>query len=336
MLINTIKKIIEREIDKPIESVQEIDAGLNNRLFKIVTSEEKYLVKLYRKDTGIMLKREFGALKYLKRRNITNVPTAYLKNDKQNIAVYSFEEGKTKNPSQVTKEDLNKMAFFIASIHKLQPKKIRNKFLTANFACFSINDYLKNIYFRLEKFSVYARSRSAPVIIKKLGREKIGIRIESLIQNILNGITDDVLSRKLKISEERLSPVDFGVHNILFKKDGSLCFIDFEYFGRDDPVRAVADFLVHDRSLEISPLLKKYFQNQYLKYVGSDITYRERLEFVKKIIDIEWLAIYLYSMTPDKIKIRKFSDPNFDTDEYLRKQSLKLYSRLTYIENNQI
>jgi hypothetical protein len=43
----------------------------------------------------------------------------------------------------------------------------------------------------------------------------------------------------------------------------------------------------------------------------------------------------LYSMIPDKIKIRKFSDANFDTDKYLEKQSLKLYSRLAQIENSQ-
>jgi len=335
MLTKTIKKIVEKEIGTPLTNVQEINAGLNNRLFKVVTSEEKYLAKLYRKDANIMLKREFDALKYLKSQDIKNVPTAYFKDDKHNFAVYSFEEGKVKNPSQATRKDLNEMAYFIACIHKLQPKEIRKKFLAANFACFSINDYLKNIYFRLDKFSVYAKSKNIPTIINKLKKEGITTRVEDLVQNVLAGITDDTLTKKLSIGNERLSPVDFGVHNILFKKDGSLCFIDFEYFGRDDPVRAVADFLMHDRSLDIKLELKKYFQSRYLEYIGADRKYRKRLELVKKIIDIEWLAIYLYSMTPDKIKIRKFSDTNFDRDKYLDKQSLKLYSRLMQIENHQ-
>lgn len=335
MLTNTIKKIVDKEIGKPITNVQEINAGLNNRLYKVVTSEEKYLVKLYRKDAGIMLKREFSALKYLKRQNIKNVPTAYFKNDKQNFAMYSFEDGKTKNPSQITKDDLNKMAFFIASIHKLRPKEIRKKFLAANFACFNINDYLKNIYFRLEKFSVYAKSKNTSAIIDKLKKEEVNTVIGKLLGKIINEIPEKLLNKKLSAGEERLSPVDFGVHNILFKKDGSLCFIDFEYFGRDDPMRAVADFLMHDRSLEIKPELKKYFQNRYLEYIEADKKYRQRLELVKKIINIEWLAIYLYSMTPEKIEIRKFSDVSFDTNEYLKKQSLKLHSRLAQIKNNQ-
>jgi hypothetical protein len=42
-----------------------------------------------------------------------------------------------------------------------------------------------------------------------------------------------------------LSPSDFGFHNAIRKTDGTLCFIDFEYFGWDDPVKLTADFLHH-------------------------------------------------------------------------------------------
>lgn len=333
MLPKTIQRFIEREIDNPIEDVYEIKAGLNNRLFKVATSEEEYLVKLYRSGADIMLEREFCALKYLRTQNILSVPIAYSKNDKQNFAIYSFEEGVSKSPLQLTKEDLNIMASFIASIHKLQPIGIRREFLAANYACFSITDYLKNITFRLNKFLAYAESRSTPMIIGRIKDEKVCSKIESLVHDVLSEFTNDFINRKLRVGEERLSPVDFGVHNILFKRDGSLCFIDFEYFGRDDPTRAVADFLMHDRSLDIKPKLKRYFQNRYLEYVDADEKYQQRLEIVKKIIDIEWLAIYLYSMTPEKIEIRKFSDVSFETDKYLKKQSLKLYSRLKDIEN---
>ena len=41
------------------------------------------------------------------------------------------------------------------------------------------------------------------------------------------------------------SPSDFGFHNALLKDNGKLCFLDFEYFGRDDPVKLMADFIWH-------------------------------------------------------------------------------------------
>jgi hypothetical protein len=115
---------------------------------------------------------------------------------------------------------LKEMVRFIARVHKLKPNRIREKFLPANFACFSIDDYLK-----------------------------------------------------------------------------------------------------------------KYFQQCYLNYIAAGEEYKKRLELVKKIIDIEWLAIYLYSMTPEKIKIRKFSDKNFDESAYLKTQYLKFHNRLKIIEN---
>ena len=42
-----------------------------------------------------------------------------------------------------------------------------------------------------------------------------------------------------------LVPSDFGFHNSLRRPDGSLAFVDFEYFGWDDPVKLTADILLH-------------------------------------------------------------------------------------------
>ena len=42
-----------------------------------------------------------------------------------------------------------------------------------------------------------------------------------------------------------LVPSDFGFHNSLRRKDGSLAFVDFEYFGWDDPVKLSADIMLH-------------------------------------------------------------------------------------------
>jgi Ser/Thr protein kinase RdoA (MazF antagonist) len=41
-----------------------------------------------------------------------------------------------------------------------------------------------------------------------------------------------------------LSPSDFGFHNVVRREGGSLCFIDFEHAGWDDPAKLVADFIL--------------------------------------------------------------------------------------------
>ena len=43
------------------------------------------------------------------------------------------------------------------------------------------------------------------------------------------------------MAQRALSPSDFGLHNALRGQDGQLRFVDFEYFGWDDPVKLVSD-----------------------------------------------------------------------------------------------
>ena len=55
-----------------------------------------------------------------------------------------------------------------------------------------------------------------------------------------------------------LSPSDFGFHNTI--KSKKLYFIDFEYFGLDDPVKLVIDFILHP-GMKLNLQLKKMAEN---------------------------------------------------------------------------
>ncbi len=54
-----------------------------------------------------------------------------------------------------------------------------------------------------------------------------------------------ILTAELPQEWRSLVPSDFGFHNSLRRNDGSLVFVDFEYFGWDDPVKLTADILLH-------------------------------------------------------------------------------------------
>lgn len=45
-----------------------------------------------------------------------------------------------------------------------------------------------------------------------------------------------------------LSPSDFGFHNVIRREDDSLCFLDFEHAGWDDPGKLVADFILQPQA----------------------------------------------------------------------------------------
>ena len=63
------------------------------------------------------------------------------------------------------------------------------------------------------------------------------------------------------------SPSDFGFHNTILEDDGDLKFLDFEYFGRDDPAKLMADFIWHP---------------------GMNLNNSQKTQWLKGIITIFW------------------------------------------------
>ena len=84
-------------------------------------------------------------------------------------------------------------------------------------------------------------------------------QLQAFLTGEFAGILDDCLptaweilssaglsfEQELKPEQRRLVPSDFGFHNALRDERGRLTFIDFEYFGWDDPVKLTADILLH-------------------------------------------------------------------------------------------
>ena len=60
-----------------------------------------------------------------------------------------------------------------------------------------------------------------------------------------------------------LSPSDFGFHNALERPDSQLTFVDFEYFGWDDPAKMLSDFLLHP-AVDIGHELRQRFLDDML------------------------------------------------------------------------
>src|SRR5208282_1028404 len=66
-----------------------------------------------------------------------------------------------------------------------------------------------------------------------------------------------------------LSPSDFGFHNARRRADRSLIFYDFEYFGWDDPVKPVCDFVLHP-GMTISDAQRRGFVSGAAEIYGAD------------------------------------------------------------------
>ena len=98
---------------------------------------------------------------------------------------------------------------------------------------------------------------------------------------------------------QSLVPSDFGFHNSLRRGDGSLAFVDFEYFGWDDPVKLTADILLHP-GRPLAPEQRRRFRQGAVRLYGEDRTFERRLAAYLPLFGLRWVLILLNEFIPER------------------------------------
>jgi len=113
-------------------------------------------------------------------------------------------------------------------------------------------------------------------------------------------------------AEERcLSPSDFGFHNALLRPDGSVCFIDFEYAGWDDPAKTVGDFFSHP-GVAVSHEQFEPFLARALAPFDNAEQMAARVRLLEPISQMKWCCIILNEFLPAAARRRNFANPVSD------------------------
>ena len=132
---------------------------------------------------------------------------------------------------------------------------------------------------------------------------------EPLLQNLEDEAQRKMTSAGLDFGamlpqEKRsLVPSDFGFHNSLRLADGTLVFVDFEYFGWDDPVKLTADIL-HHPGTPMGPLQRDRFRTAALAIYGEDASFGARLEALYPLFGLRWALILLNEFLPNRWRLR--------------------------------
>jgi thiamine kinase-like enzyme len=165
--------------------------------------------------------------------------------------------------------------------------------------------------------------------------EQIRARLDALktVENpALRKFVDQSLAEKLRVSEAHaskildgsyhreldfenwiLSPSDFGLHNSIMTPHGDLVFIDFEYFGWDDPVKLTADFCLHP-AMGLTEHAQRIWLAQMSEIFAHDKYFAVRLGALYPLYAIRWALITLNEFRHDKIKNRRNAQDNIASD----------------------
>jgi len=324
-------KDVKDKLGLSCQSVKQITKGANNGLFIITTTTgSKIVIKFYQHDDRNRLTREYTANSFLSKHGF-NVAKPLLKNTENNYGIYSFKEGKSINATEASQKDTEQLADFLVHLQQFKQSDIPENFPTSVVAMFNTKDIINDNESRLSALQQALKNKTAhPLLLEQINIDKYTNIVHKLTKYILKHSQNT--SWNIGKDEARLSPVDFGFHNALFRGDKPPVILDLEYFGWDDPLHVVADFIAHDQTLGLPQHLKERFLNRYTKGANLSASEQTRLTELIALTDIKWIAIYLTTLTPKYIKARAFASNNdFNEENYINNQIKKIEKRIASV-----
>ena len=262
-----LQKVFEFILKKRIKKIIRLKKLRNSKIYKCYcVDKSKYLIKNYPDydlDLRARLKRELVSLNLLKRLHFTNITKIKNTNLLVNCASFKWIDGR--KISKINNKDLLETSNFIGKLYSIKRKTTDNYPYNAVESCKNVNDIIDQIN---DKYKSLILNKSLPVVLRNFLIKKIRYKINNfkVKKKYLNNI---------KKRYEILSPSDFGFHNSL-RRDKKIIFFDFEYFGKDDPVKLVADFLLHP-GMKIKDCQKKFWFNKVKKIFRKDKDFQNRL-----------------------------------------------------------
>jgi hypothetical protein len=279
----------------PVTAIEEAREGGNSRVFKILTAAGPYALKQYPADDQRDRQgAEARALEFVARAGLKRTPRLIAADQSTHASLLSWVDGTA--ISDVSDAYVAQFAQFQTDLDRAIDAQARRDVGPAAEACVSGERILSHIRRRsgplaafgtqLPELGAFFRSRFLPALTahEKLARDiyaKLGL--------------DFAADRPL--ADQTLIASDFGAHNALRGADGSLTFLDFEYFGWDDPLTSIGNFVLHP-GMDLTQAQRALYRDRLLAHFG--MAHAERLAALLPLFALRWCAIVLSDLLPER------------------------------------
>ncbi len=304
--------------EKTIAAIK-LKGGKNSIVYSVSdTRDNNYLVKFYfrhDRDPRDRLKVEFTSLNFLWKNGVRCIPQPLIADENLQCAIYTYIEGQKIAMNSISDSDIGQVVAFSEQLRKLGRVQESRTLPPASEACFSIGDIVKNLKQRLSRLlNIENKNPEYEALSGFLKNEFI-----PCFKKTNNGCLNQAdrmsipFNGKLSRNERVLSTSDFGFHNAIKDRDGRIFFVDFEYFGWDDPSKTICDFLLHP-AMNLNHKLKNAFFRSMVHTFGDLGALPERTKIVYPLFGLKWCLILLNEFVPEFMSRRIFSMEN-DTDQ---------------------
>jgi hypothetical protein len=272
--------------------------GRNSRIYRIDCGARNFALKQYpsrQADARDRLGTEVGALTLMERCNVSDVPRVVGVDRNHGYALLTWIDGAA--VGEVADADVDAAIAFLGAIHALRHTPWAQEQPAAAEACLSGAEIRRQIEARITLLSLLPNEPELTDFLESFCKPSFTRQITYAVAALEDAGVD--FAAELPQEWRSLVPADFGFHNSLRRGDGSLAFVDFEYFGWDDPVKLTADILLHPgRPLEASQ--RRRFRRAAVQLYGEDRTFEQRLTAYLPLFGLRWVLILLNEFIPER------------------------------------
>jgi hypothetical protein len=296
-----------RLVGWPVLSAVPVRRGGNNRVFKLVGQESRAILKIYptqKEDPRDRLGQEFVALSFLARHGVAEVPRPIASDPARNWAAYEWIDGVP--PAEIGAAEVDELADFFVRLQTLRACEGAGALSEGATPALSLASVMAQLAGRLERLTAAIAPDSE---VAQFVETSLRPAIDSALDQLRRGsaaaglVSDASLPLRLRV----LSPSDFGFHNALRRPSGRLAFLDFEYFGWDEPAKAVADVMLH-AGMSLSRELALRYQKRVADALHStDPGFPARFTLFFPALRAIWCLILLNEFLPERWARRVFA-----------------------------
>lgn len=284
--------------DRAIEVSPVRSGGRNSRIWHVRDGDRVFALKQYpprTDDPRDRLATEVGALRLMERYRIEAVPRVVGVDKKLGYVLLSWIEGHAVD--RIGDGDIDAAVAFLEAIHELRATGWAAEQPAASEACLSGAEIERQIKARLARLKDLAREAELLDFIGNSFKILMVPTTQAARASVAAASLD--FDRELPQEWRSLVPSDFGFHNSMRRSDGSLAFVDFEYFGWDDPVKLTADILLHPGQA-LSLRQHRRFRQAALRLYSGDPAFPERLRAYLPLFGLRWVLILLNEFVPER------------------------------------
>jgi len=330
---SALEPVLATLVGRPIRRLQSVGGGRNSRIYQIVCDDgSMFCAKHYfnhQRDTRNRLEVESEALRFLWGHGVRDIPRPVASDRERNVAVYEWIEGVDVPTNALTTRSIDEAVEFLSRLKALRAEAASRELPAASEACLSLEAAVRHVERRLARLSAVSSDPSSPQAFRVFLNEGLRPLFDEVVRSS-HGRAQRAgwsFTAELALEASTLSPSDFGFHNALRRADGRLAFLDFEYFGWDDPAKMLSDFLLHP-AMQIPEALKHRFAAGVFNCFGELPVLPERAALMYPLCALKWCTILLNEFVPEHLDRRRFANDREVSGEQLLDRQLAKAQRM--------